>query len=651
MSPLLVEILRRLNLVLASTTVLFAFSLLAYLFVYNVRNAVARAFVRVLALVTIVYVGDVFLAAARLDAANPATRFWLHFEWIGVALVAPAFYHMGSALLATTGRAPARNGFYVLLAWAMGLVALADALFTQQIVGAPFGPAGAVRLAPGPLFGVFALGFALWTAGGTWHVWRARVRALTPRSRRRNASLLVAVVAPLSVFPYLAVGGASIAASPAIWHAVNIAANAALATMLVLVTYGVAFNGTLMPERAVRRDFVKYLVHGPALGAFALLMLQSVPRRLELSLGLPRDAVLSLAVVLGIVGYQFMVRAAKPYVDRIIFGGEGPDVMWLRRLDERLLTAHDLEQLFENIIAILCDRLRVTTGCIIGLGEGRPAVDAWTGERARTLALLAGIDLTELARQADADGYAGTHQDFRIYALRARGGGAFLGLLAVEDPARTLLPDEAATVASLVAAAQEALEERVIQQRVLASLRALEPELEGVQRLRGALEPVAGGTALLPDAAAPDDATTPASDAAFTGWVRDALAHYWGGPKLSESPLLGLGVVRRALAEHDGNPGRAIRSVLEQALEQLKPDDGERSPTASQWLLYNILELKFVRGHTVREIAERLALSESDLYRKQRVAIEALAQQLAVMEAGASTGLRTSGRTSTIPAE
>lgn len=637
MTPLLTEILRRLNLVLASTTVLFAFSLLAYLFVYNVRNSVARAFVRVLALVTIVYVGDVFLAAGRLDAANPATAFWLRFEWVGVALVAPAFFAMGSALVATTGRAPARGGLYVALAWASGVLALAAALGSTAIVGAPFGPAGAVRLAPGPWFGLFALGFAGWTAGGTWLVWRARARALTPRSRRRNASLLVAVVAPLSVFPYLAIGGAAIAPSAALWHLVNIAANAALATMLVLVAYGVAFNGTLTPERAVRRDFVKYLVHGPALGAFALLMLQSIPHRLEASLGLPRDAVLSLAAVLGIVGYQFVVRAAKPYVDRIIFSGEGRDVLWLRRLDEQLLTSHDLEQLLENIIAVLCDRLRVGTGCVVGLGEGRPAVDAWTGDRARTLALLAAVDLPALSDQADADGYAGTHLGFRLYALRARGGGAFLGLLAVEDPARPLAPDEAAMVSALVASAQEALEERVIQQRVLASLRALEPELAGLQRLRGTLEPLAGGAADRASGAELADVGRPVEDPAFTGWVRDALAHYWGGPKLSESPLLSLDIVRDALQAHDGNPGRAIRAVLEQALEQLKPD-GERSLTASQWLLYNILELKFVRGNSVREIAERLALSESDLYRKQRVAIEALAQQLAVLETSATRG-------------
>ncbi len=57
--------------------------------------------------------------------------------------------------------------------------------------------------------------------------------------------------------------------------------------------------------------------------------------------------------------------------------------------------------------------------------------------------------------------------------------------------------------------------------------------------------------------------------------------------------------------------------------------------TAAEWLLFNILELKFIQGRRVREIASQLAVSESDLYRKQRVAIEAVAAALADMERAA----------------
>ena len=43
--------------------------------------------------------------------------------------------------------------------------------------------------------------------------------------------------------------------------------------------------------------------------------------------------------------------------------------------------------------------------------------------------------------------------------------------------------------------------------------------------------------------------------------------------------------------------------------------------------------MRFIQGRRVREIADRLAMSESDLYRKQRVAIGHLARVLGEMEA------------------
>mgnify|MGYP000877829856 FL=1 len=73
------------------------------------------------------------------------------------------------------------------------------------------------------------------------------------------------------------------------------------------------------------------------------------------------------------------------------------------------------------------------------------------------------------------------------------------------------------------------------------------------------------------------------------------------------------------------------------AIERVRPE-GERRFTG-EWILYNILELKFIQGKKVREIASRLALSEADLYRKQRVAIEAVTRAILDMEAQAQTGV------------
>jgi len=113
--------------------------------------------------------------------------------------------------------------------------------------------------------------------------------------------------------------------------------------------------------------------------------------------------------------------------------------------------------------------------------------------------------------------------------------------------------------------------------------------------------------------------------------VRDALKHYWGGPKLTESPLLALRVVQDILGENNDNSVHALRSVLAKAIEMQRPE-GERHMTAAEWLIYNILDMKFVQGMRVRDIANNLAMSESDLYRKQKLAIDEVARTLREME-------------------
>jgi hypothetical protein len=108
--------------------------------------------------------------------------------------------------------------------------------------------------------------------------------------------------------------------------------------------------------------------------------------------------------------------------------------------------------------------------------------------------------------------------------------------------------------------------------------------------------------------------------------------HQEGSTRLTESELLRLNIVWQEMEEaNDNNPVRALRTVLAQAIENLKPE-GQRSLTTTEWILYNILEMRFLQGRKVRDVARRLAMSESDLYRKQRIAIEEVARQIEEME-------------------
>jgi hypothetical protein len=167
-----------------------------------------------------------------------------------------------------------------------------------------------------------------------------------------------------------------------------------------------------------------------------------------------------------------------------------------------------------------------------------------------------------------------------------------------------------------------ALKDRTLQQQVFASLQELNPQVNFIQQLRAAAR--YEGTEVL---TAPEIAI---ENRNMSKWVKDALSHYWGGPKLSQSPLMRLQIVQHALDSHEGNPTNALRSILNEAIDKTRPE-GERRFTG-EWILYNILEMKFLEGRKVREIAMRLAMSEADLYRKQRVAIEAVAQSIIEME-------------------
>jgi hypothetical protein len=90
-------------------------------------------------------------------------------------------------------------------------------------------------------------------------------------------------------------------------------------------------------------------------------------------------------------------------------------------------------------------------------------------------------------------------------------------------------------------------------------------------------------------------------------------------------------VVEQAMLAHKEDGPKALKAVLAEAIEQLRPTS-ERSFTAAEWVLYNILEMRFIQGRKVRDIATRLSMSESDLYRKQKIAVEAVAASLSKME-------------------
>ncbi len=648
-------ILSSCNLILSSAIVITAFSLLIYILAHNLGSEVARAFCALLAFVIVVYVGDVVLLLLYGGGSPSAVAFWLKFQWIGIALVPAAYLHFSDALLRTTNAFAVWRRLSILVSYLISLILLCLAIFTDSVVKDGVYTPQTAHLKAAPLFWVFAVYFFVTVVWGFVNIRHARQRCLTSTSRRRMTYLALSFAAPaLGVFPYLVVASMPGPLSSVVLNLFLLAGNVGVAFMIVVMAYSVAYFGALTPDRVIKHSLIHYLLRGPFVAICVVGLMLIVPR-VEYILGLPRDTVLVFTVVGTILLLQLFVNVAKPFIDRLIYRQDRGEITWIQTLDRRLLTTTDLRQILENVLVALCELLRVRSGFVAVLAGGRPCLEAFCGSPHDPQHCLAHWDLPALVKaladknkhpeKAARTDYYGDgngsktavlgNEDFVVQdgywllPLRTKSREATLGILGVEARASLLdlTPTERESVGALVSQAELALEDRHLQQGVFTALKDIIPDIERVQRWRSTTVHYSGSQDLLLEKL--DDHPLYAPD--FARWVKDALSHYWGGPKLTDSPLLRLKVVEEALRENGGNPAKALRVVLGRAIEGLKPE-GQRSMTAAEWILYNILELKFIQGRSVRDIAIRLAMSESDLYRKQRVAIEEVAKTLAEME-------------------
>jgi hypothetical protein len=620
------DILIRLNAVLTAAIIILAFSLCTYMLVYNSRTSVGRGFAALLACVCFTYAGDLALFyVGGLQAATP----WLKFQWIGIAFMPAAYLHFSDALLRMTNALSSRRRFTVLTAYFFGFVLILLALQTEHLVRNPFYAPGITQFRAGPFFWVFTIYFYTTLVWGVYKIYRARARCLTSGARRRMTYLGISFAAPaLGVFPYMLIASSSAMIPPIFLLATVFLVNIGIGLMISVMAYSVAFFGVLPPDRVVKHNLIHFLLRGTLVATLVIFIFLALPDR-ERIWGLSRDIMLLTSIVAVIVLSQLAINLAKPAIDSLIFYQDRHEIAWISELDRRLLTTNDLQQALENVLTALCEVLRVKTGFIYNLyTQQGPRLETYVGRHEAVERAVAEIDVTGLIERKNGHGgYNFINQNhFWFILLQNKARDHYLGLLGIEARAETydltLQEEESATI--LINQIEIILEDRQLQKEVFAALKNIIPEIERVQRLRQAVR--YAGSPSLPLV------TEPAvSQNEFSQLVRDALTHYWGGPKLTKSPLLGLRVVQDALAEHDSNAVRALRAVLTQAIERQRPE-GERHMTTAEWLMYNILDLKFVQGLRVRDIAQRLSMSEADLYRKQKLAIEEVARTLQEME-------------------
>ncbi len=632
---LFVNSLITLNQILTAGIAITAFSLLLYALTFNLRDRVARSFAALLAFVTTVY----FCDAVVSTAAGRSVETWLRMQWIGIAFVPVAYLHFSDALLATTGQpSRGRRRLAIRLLYLAAGTFLLVAAFSDSLVHEATVERSAAHLRAGPLFPVFILYFAGSLAWAGWNFLRAYRRTQTPTTRRRMLYLMTSAAAPaLGTFPFLLLAGRAAQLHPLIFWTISLLTNMAVTGLLVVMAYAVAYYGVTLPDRVIKGRLFQWLLRGPVVASTLLSVYVLANRYGPLLPGHdPRlMPVLLLAVLLSL---QFGITIVRVPIERALFyGTDRAELRRLQVLEERLLTSGDLRQFLESVLASLCDALRVPSAFVAAIGDdGKLEYEVSVGPEAPP---RAAAELPPFTAQramdlqpANANGQSNRHPvahevfewgDYWIVPLRGQASGEPLGLLGVRARAAPLNEDQAAALNTLTDRAAAALEDRRLQREVFTALDRLLPQIEAIQRLRASAQP--SGTQ-------PLGASTHSviEDPELTAIVKNALSHYWGGPKLTDSPLLRLQVVEQALRDHDGNAANALRAVLRQAIERLRPE-GQRKFTA-EWILYNLLELKFLQNRRVREVAMRLAVSEADLYRKQRTAIEQVARGIVEME-------------------
>lgn len=615
------------NDIIQSIIVIFGTAVVLYNLPFVRENGVSRTYSLLLTTVVVVFLTELLVSRVRLVGSAEQ---WLTFKWLGITFVPAVQFHFSDALLITTGSRSKRRRIleFICYVFSSGFFLLVAS--TDLIVNAIIETPNAFHLRASAGFYAFATYFWVASLASIYNVLRAYQRSITRTTRRRIGTiLLVIMAAPLSVFPYLALSQSSMARIPAWAWLLLILGNLTVGLMFSQLTSNIVYLGAVSSNRVVRVKLLKFMARVPMTASIVLLVYVLTIQAGSL-LGLDATTAAAATTVGTVMLVEWAIHAYKQPIERILAFNNEPDVRRIQELGERLITRQDMSQFLSSLLAAGCDVLRVPVAFVASI----------SGEMVTLEALVSSAELPHLNQLPDPklflaqeNGDLMRWENYWIRPLHTLKDDVLVGVLGIainEDAPYTNV--EKSIVARIAQQAASALEDQLLQQSVFAAVEGLLPAITALQKLRG--EATFSGAVLLEDANE-DERTAPTStileSPRFTKMVKDALDHLWGGPKLTESPLLDLEIVQDEADDYDGNVVQGLKEILKKAIERQRPE-GEQSLTRTEWLLYNILDLRFVKGSKVREVTPRLVMSDSDFYRKQRVAIENVARTIAKME-------------------
>lgn len=619
--------IKTLNQILTAGIAIQAFSLFLYALSFNLRDRVARSFAIILLCVVVVFTSE---ALQDNSITTETIDILLRLQWFGIVYLPAAYLHLSDALLVTAGK-PSRGrrriavrGMYAISTFFLALLAFGYLLGPLVPDGQP--APHLLRTMWTEAFTFFYIAAMVW-AGINFA--RAYSLMLTRSGRRRMLYLMAGATAPaLGSYPYLLFGYELAGEHPYLFWGAATTINIVVGALVIVMAYAVAFFGVSWPDRVIKSRLVKWIMRGPVTASAALAMMVVVRRGGEF-LGSPYTAFVPFVVVATVLLLEHAITFAAPVWERwLFFGSDRSELRLLQNIEERLLTQTDLQQFLEAVLAAVRDHLQAPAAFVAALDDETLSPIVVAGNRA----MLDQESLTEALDQVNGDRRREFQWgNFWVLPLHQRRHTnmdqdeipPLLGVLGVarNDKQQIMEHDQREALWLLADRAALALEDRQLQQRVFRSLADLQPQVEMIQRMRAVGRYDTRVTLLA-------DPLPQESDLA--NWVKDALTHYWGGPKLTNNPLIKLQVVRELAEQDDGNSANALRSLLRKAVDQVRPS-GDRKFT-TEWILFNILEMKFIEGRKVRDVASRLAMSEADLYRKQRIAVEAVAKAILEME-------------------
>ncbi|MGB1288784.1 MAG: hypothetical protein ACPG7F_19780, partial [Aggregatilineales bacterium] len=254
MENFIIPILQTANEILASATVIMAVSLLLYNLTRNLRNRVSRTSGIVLACVTWAYTCDVFLS---LNPSLEIAALTLRLQWLGLAFIPAAMFHLSDALLTLTGRfSRGRRRRIIRIFYLTSTVFFLAALFSDALI-VPVIAENRASLQATTLFPLYIIYFIGTNITAVINVQRARQRCLTGSTRRRMAYLQFAILTPaIAIFPYsvlLPAGGAFTLPALLLVNTANII----VVAMLIFLSYPLSFFGSDRPDRVVKVELLR----------------------------------------------------------------------------------------------------------------------------------------------------------------------------------------------------------------------------------------------------------------------------------------------------------------------------------------------------------------------------------------------------------